>query len=86
MTESVQLSPETRANTPERATVCFVATSPFLPLLQTREESIAAAWEQYSEQVDGLAGKAYEKAEEQAWDELQAELAEIERRHPPATV
>lgn len=54
--------------------------------MQTREEAISAAWEQYSDQLDGVTGKAYDKAEEQAWDALQEELAEIERRLPVATI
>ncbi len=63
-----------------------MAASPFFPSMQTREEAISAAWEQYSDQLDGITGKAYDKAEEQAWDALQEELAEIERRLPVATI
>lgn len=63
-----------------------MAAGPFLPSIQTREEAISAAWEHYSEQLDGISGKAYDRAEEQAWDQLQEELAEIERRLPLATI
>jgi hypothetical protein len=63
-----------------------VAPSPFLPVIQSRDDAIGEAWQHYRDELDGLDGKAYVNAEERAWDELQEELAAIERRAPLTTI
>ena len=35
------------------------------------------AWQRYSEALREMTGRAYEDAEHEAWDTLQAELADI---------
>ena len=39
-----------------------------------REQVVADAWTHYREVLGGLTGKAYEQAEETAWEELQEAL------------
>ena len=34
------------------------------------------AWEQYAERLRGLEGEEYDRAEEEAWEDLQAALRE----------
>lgn len=63
-----------------------MASSPFLPTLPSREDAIGEAWQQYRDELDGLTGKAYVNAEERAWDDLQATLAEIARHAPLTTI
>jgi hypothetical protein len=63
-----------------------VAPSPFLPVIQSRDDAIGEAWQHYRDELDGLDGKAYVNAEERAWDVLQEELAAIERRAPLTTI
>ena len=38
-------------------------------------ETQRLAWEAYAERLHGLEGAAYERAEQEAWEELQAALA-----------
>lgn len=45
-----------------------------------RDQAITEAWTRYREALSGLTGRAYENAETQAWDELQQDLTDIERR------
>jgi hypothetical protein len=35
------------------------------------------AWDEYAERLRGLEGEEYDRAEQEAWDELQAALREI---------
>lgn len=43
----------------------------------TLEELTLDAWQRYSEALRNLTGRPYEDAEAEAWDGLQAELADI---------
>lgn len=60
-----------------------MARLPFAPDLQRRDDAVAEAWQHYREQLDGISGRAYENAEESAWEDLQADLEEIERLYSP---
>lgn len=41
------------------------------------DESTRDAWRRYAAELRGLEGTEYERAEHEAWEELQAELAAI---------
>jgi hypothetical protein len=60
-----------------------VTRSPFVSDSQRREDAIGEAWQHYRETLEGMTGKAYDNAEERAWDELQRDLADIERLYTP---
>jgi hypothetical protein len=38
------------------------------------------AWTTYSDQLRGLTGEEYERAEQESWTELQTELRRLQRR------
>jgi hypothetical protein len=38
------------------------------------------AWEHYTEQLRDLSGEEYERAEHESWEQLQAELSELDRQ------
>lgn len=40
--------------------------------------STKAAWSDYAERLQGLEGADYDRAEAEAWDELQATLEELQ--------
>ena len=44
------------------------------------QESEARAWHNYSKSLEGLAGEAYNEAEDRSWSRLQRRLGEIESR------
>jgi len=44
------------------------------------EESKAKAWRIYSKSLEGLAGSAYDEAEDRSWERLQRKLGQIETR------
>lgn len=44
------------------------------------EESEAKAWRIYSKSLEGLAGAAYDEAEDRSWDRLQRKLGQINSR------
>ncbi len=44
------------------------------------EESEAKAWRIYSKSLEGLAGEAYDEAEDRSWERLQRKLGQIESR------
>ena len=44
------------------------------------EESKAKAWRIYSKSLEGLAGAAYDEAEDRSWERLQRKLGQIESR------
>ncbi len=44
------------------------------------QESEARAWHNYSKSLEGLAGAAYDEAEDHSWSRLQHRLGEIESR------
>lgn len=44
------------------------------------EESEAKAWRIYSKSLEGLAGAAYDEAEDRSWERLQRKLGQIESR------
>lgn len=44
------------------------------------EESEAKAWRIYSKSLEGLAGPAYDEAEDRSWERLQRKLGQIETR------
>lgn len=66
--------------------------SPIAPdtdILRELEADTAHAWSTYSGRLRDLTGDEYERIEPESWDELQAELARLERRrerltHPAA--
>ncbi len=43
----------------------------------TLDELTLDAWKRYAETLRNLTGRVYENAEGEAWDSLQAELADI---------
>lgn len=44
------------------------------------EESEAKAWRIYSKSLEGLAGVAYDEAEDRSWERLQRKLGQINSR------
>jgi len=44
------------------------------------EESEAKAWRIYSKSLEGLAGAAYDEAEDRSWERLQRKLGQIASR------
>jgi len=44
------------------------------------EESEAKAWRIYSKSLEGLAGAAYDEAEDRSWERLQRKLDQIDSR------
>lgn len=44
------------------------------------EESEAKAWRIYSKSLEGLAGAAYDEAEDRSWERLQRKLGQINSR------
>jgi hypothetical protein len=48
--------------------------------LDRLEESEAKAWRIYSKSLEGLAGDAYNEAEDRSWERLQRKLGQIESR------
>jgi hypothetical protein len=57
----------------------MTATAPDTDRLRELDEDTRIAWSAYSERVRELAGEEYERVESESWDELQAELARLER-------
>jgi len=53
---------------------------PVVTELARLEESEAKAWRIYSKSLEGLAGEAYEEAEDRSWERLQRKLGQIESR------
>ena len=55
--------------------------------MATVTESVAAstkaAWAEYAERLQGLEGAEYDRAEAEAWDELQATLEELQASTSP---
>lgn len=48
--------------------------------LDRLEESEAKAWRIYSKSLEGLAGSAYDEAEDRSWERLQRKLDQINSR------
>jgi hypothetical protein len=44
------------------------------------EESEARAWRTYAKSLEGLAGTAYDEAEDHSWERLQRKLGQIKSR------
>jgi hypothetical protein len=57
----------------------MTATAPDTDRLRELDEDTRIAWSAYSERVRELAGEEYERVESESWDELQAQLARLER-------
>ena len=57
----------------------MTATAPDTDRLRELDEDTRIAWSAYSERVRELTGDEYERIESESWDELQAELARLER-------
>jgi hypothetical protein len=57
----------------------MTATAPDTDRLRELDEDTRIAWSAYSERVRELSGDEYERVESESWDELQAELARLER-------
>jgi hypothetical protein len=49
----------------------------YAPHDATLDERTRKAWAAYREELDGLAGKAYDEAESSAWERLQEALRDI---------
>ena len=49
-------------------------------MLRQLDEDTRRAWSAYLEELDGLGGEAYERAEHSSWATLQIELGRLERR------
>jgi hypothetical protein len=58
----------------------MTATAPDTDRLRELDEDTRIAWSAYSERVRELSGEEYERIESESWDELQAELARLERK------
>jgi hypothetical protein len=57
-----------------------VSQQPISGELARLEESEAKAWRIYSKSLEGLAGEAYDQAEDRSWERLQRKLGQIESR------
>lgn len=57
-----------------------VSEQPIGTELARLEESEAKAWRIYSKSLEGLAGEAYDEAEDRSWERLQRKLGQIESR------
>jgi hypothetical protein len=57
-----------------------VSEQPVGTELARLEESEAKAWRIYSKSLEGLAGEAYDEAEDRSWERLQRKLGQIESR------
>jgi hypothetical protein len=49
-------------------------------ILRELEADTRHAWSHYSDRLRDLNGEEYERVEPESWDELQSELARLERR------
>lgn len=47
--------------------------------LRELDEDTRRAWSEYTERVRDLSGAEYERAEHESWEQLQAELRELQR-------
>lgn len=47
--------------------------------LRELDEDTRRAWSEYTERVRDLSGDEYERAEHESWEQLQAELRELQR-------
>jgi cell division septum initiation protein DivIVA len=47
--------------------------------LRELDADMSRAWVEYSERLRDLTGAQYEQAEHESWEQLQAELRELER-------
>ena len=59
----------------------MTSTMPDAEIPRELEEDRRQAWEHYQEGLRELTGDEYERAEAESWEELQAELQRLERRH-----
>jgi hypothetical protein len=66
---------------PDGKELPMTSTTPEAELLRELEEDTRHAWEHYQERLRALTGDEYERAEAESWEELQAELLRLERRH-----
>lgn len=57
-----------------------VSQQPVRAELAQLEESEAKAWRIYSKSLEGLAGAAYDEAEDRSWERLQRKLGQIKLR------
>jgi hypothetical protein len=57
-----------------------VSQQPVSAELARLEESEAKAWRIYSKSLEGLAGTAYDEAEDRSWERLQRKLGQIASR------
>lgn len=57
-----------------------VSQQPAVAELARLEESEAKAWRIYSKSLEGLAGAAYDEAEDRSWERLQRKLGQINSR------
>ena len=57
-----------------------ISQQPVSSELARLEESEAKAWRVYSKSLEGLAGDAYNEAEDRSWDRLQRKLDQIATR------
>jgi hypothetical protein len=57
-----------------------VTQQPASAELARLEESEAKAWRIYSKSLEGLAGAAYDEAEDRSWERLQRKLGQIASR------
>jgi hypothetical protein len=60
--------------------VDVTAIAPDAQELRELDAGTRRAWRAYSERLRGLGGEEYERAEQEAWAELQGELRRLERR------
>lgn len=58
----------------------MTAIAPDAEELRELDAGTRRAWRAYSERLRGLRGEDYERAEQEAWAELQGELRRLERR------
>ncbi len=58
----------------------MTAIAPHAEELRELDAGTRRAWRAYSERLRGLRGEEYERAEHEAWAELQGELRRLERR------
>jgi hypothetical protein len=63
-----------------RRSRAVTAFAPDIEKLRELDDGTRLAWTAYRERVRALTGDAYERAEAEAWDELQVELRRLDRR------
>lgn len=58
----------------------MTAIAPDAEALRQLDAGTRSAWRSYSDQLRGLRDDEYERAEQEAWAELQGELRRLDRR------